>query len=147
MYALIGRVYAGTGIEPALGSLLFFILVSVTALIAAAGYIINDYFDIRTDRINKPGSVVVGKYIPRRIAIKLHIIFNSVAIAAGFFLSIRVGSFRLWLIFPLMTILLWFYSERYKRKSSIGKPCGGFYVGHGRDCRLVVRVFCPQAAT
>ncbi len=126
MYALIGRVYAGTGIEPALGSGLFFILVSVTALIAAAGYIINDYFDIRTDRINKPGSVVVGKYIPRRIAIKLHIIFNSVAIAAGFFLSIRVGSFRLWLIFPLMTILLWFYSERYKRKVLSGNLAVAF---------------------
>lgn len=126
MFALIGRVYNGTGIEPALGSGLFIILASVTALIAAAGYIINDYFDIRTDRVNKPDSVVVGKYIPRRIAIKLHIIFNSVAIAAGFFLSIRVGSFRLWLIFPLMTILLWFYSERYKRKVLSGNLAVAF---------------------
>jgi 4-hydroxybenzoate polyprenyltransferase len=126
MYALIGRVYAGAGIEPALRPLLFFILVSVTALIAAAGYIINDYFDIRTDRINKPGSVVVGKFIPRRIAIKLHIIFNSVAIAAGLYLSIKVGSFRLWLIFPMMTILLWFYSERYKRKVLSGNLAVAF---------------------
>lgn len=126
MFALIGRVYSGAGIEPALAPLLFFILVSVTVFIAAAGYIINDYFDLRTDRINKPKSVVIGRFFPRRIAIKLHIIFNSIAIAAGFYLSIKVGSFRLWLIFPLMTILLWFYSERYKRKVLSGNIAVAF---------------------
>ena len=31
-----------------------------TVLIAAAGYIINDYFDIKIDLINKPREVVVG---------------------------------------------------------------------------------------
>ncbi|MHC1776317.1 MAG: geranylgeranylglycerol-phosphate geranylgeranyltransferase [Lentimicrobium sp.] len=126
MYALIGRTYAAAGIEPALDPLLFFILVSVTVIIAAAGYIINDYFDLRTDRINKPRSVVIGRFFPRRIAIKLHIIFNSIAIAAGFYLSLKIGSFRLWLIFPLMTILLWFYSERYKRKVLSGNLAVAF---------------------
>ncbi len=120
MYALIGSVYAGAGTKTALSPLLFFILVSVTVVISAAGYIINDYFDLRTDRINKPESVVVGKFFSRRIAIKLHIVFNTIAIAAGFFLSLKVGSYRLWLIFPLMTIMLWFYSERYKKKVLTG---------------------------
>jgi 4-hydroxybenzoate polyprenyltransferase len=126
MYAVIGRVYAAYGIEPALGPLLFFILVSATVIIAAAGYIINDYFDLRTDRINKPESVVIGRYFPRRMAIKLHIVLNSIAIAAGFYLSLVAGSYRLWLIFPLMTILLWFYSERYKKRVLYGNIAVAF---------------------
>lgn len=126
MYAVIGRVYAAYGIEPALGPLLFFILVLVTVIIAAAGYIINDYFDLRTDRINKPESVVIGKYFPRRMAIKLHIVLNSIAIAAGFYLSLAAGSFRLWLLFPMMTILLWFYSERYKKRILSGNLAVAF---------------------
>ncbi|MFH1120686.1 MAG: geranylgeranylglycerol-phosphate geranylgeranyltransferase [Bacteroidota bacterium] len=115
MYLIIGRVYAHSGISPAMEILPFLALVLTTVIIAAAGYIINDYFDIRTDRINKPDAVVVGKYLPRRKAIKLHIILNSIAIAAGFIISWKVGSFRLGIIFPLMITLLWFYSERYKR--------------------------------
>jgi len=115
MYLIIGRIYALSGIAPALGVLPFLALAFTTVIIAAAGYIINDYFDMRADRINKPDAVVVGKFLPRRKAIKLHIILNSVAIIAGFILAFKVGSFRLGLIFPLMITLLWFYSERYKR--------------------------------
>jgi 4-hydroxybenzoate polyprenyltransferase len=115
MYVIIGRIYSHSGITPAFGLVPFITLIFTTVLIAAAGYIINDYFDVRTDRINKPESVVVGKYLPRRKAIILHIILNGVAIITGFFIAWKVGSFRLGLIFPLMTMMLWFYSERYKR--------------------------------
>ncbi len=126
MFALLGRVYAGTGIGPALGPWLFFVLAAVTVIIAAAGYIINDYFDLRTDRINKPETVVIGKYFSRRMAIRLHFIFNGIAIAAGFYLSFSVGSYRLWFIFPMMTILLWFYSERYKSRILSGNIAVAF---------------------
>jgi 4-hydroxybenzoate polyprenyltransferase len=37
-----------------------------SVLIAAAGYIINDYFDLNIDRVNKPDKLVVEKYIRRR---------------------------------------------------------------------------------
>ena len=38
-------------------------------MIAAAGNIINDYFDVRADRINKPDRLIIGKYVKRRYAI------------------------------------------------------------------------------
>lgn len=113
-YGLIGRVYAESGSSPALSNLLFALLVLITLLIAAAGYAINDYFDVRTDRINRPQSQIVGRFLAGRSVIKLHMVLNGVAILAGFYISVRVGSFRLGLLFPLLTILLWFYSERYK---------------------------------
>ena len=126
MFALIGPIYAQSGIEPALDILPFAALVFTTVIIAAAGYIINDYFDVRADLINKPEAVVVGKFLKRRKAIQLHMIVNSIAMLLGFFISLKVGSFRLGLIFPLMIVLLWFYSERYKRTILVGNLAVAF---------------------
>lgn len=126
MFALTGPIYARSGIEPAMDILLFAALVFTTVIIAAAGYIINDYFDVRADLINKPEAVVVGKFLKRRKAIQLHMIINSIAMLLGFFISLKVGSFRLGLIFPLMIILLWFYSERYKRTILVGNLAVAF---------------------
>src|SRR5215217_6986938 len=51
-----------------------------TMLIAAAGYIINDYFDIRIDAINKPDEVILERQIPRRMAIIVHSALNIIAL-------------------------------------------------------------------
>ena len=42
-----------------LNTFTFCLLVTATLLIAAAGYIINDIFDIETDTINKPTKVIL----------------------------------------------------------------------------------------
>src|ERR1700752_1576505 len=47
----------------------FGLLVLSTLLIAAAGYIINDYFDVKTDRINKPEKLYIDNGVKRRLAI------------------------------------------------------------------------------
>ena len=55
---------------------LFYISLS-TVLIAASGYIINDYYDVKIDLINKPERVVIGRYIKRRWALAIHQVFNG----------------------------------------------------------------------
>lgn len=50
----------------------FIFLVLASVLIAAAGYIINDYFDLNIDQVNKPGKVVVNVIISRRWVIFWH---------------------------------------------------------------------------
>ena len=94
----------------------FSLLIFSTILIAAAGNIINDYFDIKADRINKPGSLIIGKYIKKRWAILLHWIFNGVAVAISLYLSVKYES--LWFIFIHVVSgnLLWFYSLKLKKK-------------------------------
>src|SRR4051812_33158274 len=69
----------------------FILLVIATNFIAAAGYIINDYYDIKIDLINKPKRVVIGKVFTRRIAIFGHFILNFTAVGMGFLLSIKTG--------------------------------------------------------
>src|SRR5664279_6166723 len=68
----------------------FAILVTATVCITAGGYVINDYFDIKTDLINK-GKVIVGTKIPRRQAIMWHSVFNIAGVTSGFYLSYKAG--------------------------------------------------------
>lgn len=98
----------------------FSLLVLSTILIAIGGYIINDYFDIRIDHINKPDKLVIGKMISSRGAIILHLIITGFAILIGFFLAFRIRSVNFGLIFPSIAVLLWLYSAKYKRSLLIG---------------------------
>src|SRR6056297_3159117 len=75
-YLIMEPLLPSVGFSLQFDNLHFMLLVIATMCIAAAGYIINDYFDTRTDRINKPGKVVVGVLINRRTAMTLHTIFN-----------------------------------------------------------------------
>lgn len=99
---------------------LFSVLVLSTVLIAAAGYIINDYFDVKTDKINHPDTVVVDVVIKRRWAMVLHILFNFIGLVLGFYLALKAHHLRL-LVFQIVSIiLLWFYSTHFKKRLLIG---------------------------
>ncbi len=98
----------------------FFLLCLSTILIAAAGYIINDYFDTRIDAFNKPNKVLVGHSISRRKAMLLHSILNVVGVILGFYVGYKVGVIKLGLIHVISTGLLWFYSTDFKKQFLIG---------------------------
>jgi 4-hydroxybenzoate polyprenyltransferase len=97
----------------------FVLLVFASVFIAAAGYIINDYFDINIDEVNKPDKMVVDKVISRRWAIAWHFMLS----ALGILLTMLALPFRQWyLVLPNIACvgLLWFYSTTFKRKLLIG---------------------------
>jgi 4-hydroxybenzoate polyprenyltransferase len=107
--------------EMAMSGLDFFLLVLSTVMIGAAGYIINDYFDIRIDEVNRPATNMVGKGIKRRVAMAAHMTLNILGAAIGIWLSwkynqFRVGSF----LYITAPALLWFYSTNLKRQFFIG---------------------------
>jgi 4-hydroxybenzoate polyprenyltransferase len=97
----------------------FILLVAATVLITAGGYVINDYFDIKTDLINK-GKVIVGTKIPRRQSMRWHNIFNIAGVSLGFYISWKAGYIMLGALFLLVSGLLYFYSASYKRQFLIG---------------------------
>ncbi len=92
-----------------------FVLTLSTVLIAAAGYIINDYYDIKIDLINKPERVVIGKSITRRYAIFFHTFISVIGILLGVWLSWKIAAINFSCVF-----LLWLYSNQLKRKPFIG---------------------------
>jgi 4-hydroxybenzoate polyprenyltransferase len=94
----------------------FFLSVLVVVLLTAAGNIINDYFDVKVDLINKPDRVVVGKTVKRRVAMVLHQSFNIIGVFISIYLSIK---YNLWwpvLIPVVIATLLWFYSPIFKKQ-------------------------------
>ncbi len=99
---------------------LFTISLISTILIAAAGYIINDYFDVKTDKINRPETVVIDVTIKRRWAMILHIILNGIALLLGLYLALKCHSLKLLMFQLLSTLLLWFYSTHFKKQLLIG---------------------------
>ncbi|GAB3691261.1 geranylgeranylglycerol-phosphate geranylgeranyltransferase [Spirosoma flavus] len=86
-----------------------------TVCIAAAGYIINDYFDVKIDLVNKPERVIIGRYLKRRIAIGVHQVLNVIGCLIGLYLSKWV-----FLVDVVSVTLLWFYSAQFKRQPLVG---------------------------
>lgn len=91
-------------------------LVISSVLIAAAGYIINDYFDLNIDRVNKPSKMVIDKTIKRRWAIIWHILLSISGILIGAYLSWYTGVFWIVIAHFLCVMALWFYSTTFKKK-------------------------------
>lgn len=91
---------------------IIFLKISIgTTLITAAGYIINDYYDVKIDVINRPQSVVIERIISRKQAIIAHSVISTLALLIGISVSIQ-----LFVIFMLSTLLLWWYSNYLKKK-------------------------------
>jgi len=101
------------------GNLEFYLLASITFLITAAGYIINDIFDVESDKINKE-EVIIGNQIPSRQAIFWYYLFNSVAIVLSFYLVYCINNYFLLIIFFSSIFVLRWYSKTYKHKFIIG---------------------------
>jgi 4-hydroxybenzoate polyprenyltransferase len=97
----------------------FVLLVLATLFLTAGGYVINDYFDVKTDLINK-GKVIVGTMIPRQLAMMWHNIFNIAGVSIGFYISWKAGYIWLGTMFLVVSGLLYFYSASYKRQFLIG---------------------------
>lgn len=92
-----------------------FLLTASTVIVAAGGYIINDYYDVKIDLINKPGRVVIGKKVARRYALLFHSVLSITGTLIGFFLSWQIGVINF-----LSAFLLWWYSNDLKRQPFIG---------------------------
>jgi len=128
-YLLMEPLLPSDTFELQFGDFQFALLVFSTMLIAAAGYIINDYFDTRPDLINKPARVVVGVTISRKVAMILHMILNIIGVGIGVYLAFYVGLPSLSLVFVLSTGLLWFYSTNYKKQFLVGNLAVAFLTG------------------
>jgi len=96
------------------------LLIVATLLIAAGGYVINDYFDIKIDRINRPDKVIVTHTISKEQAMRFHQVLTIVGASLGLVVAWWCRSWVLGLIMLLVPGLLWFYSSSYKRQFVIG---------------------------
>jgi len=97
------------GFLPEIGLDMWLLIVS-TMLVAAGGYIINDYYDLKIDLMNRPEKVVVGRELSRRKALLMHTTLSVVSIMVGWMVS-----WQLAMIHVFSVTMLWYYSNHLRR--------------------------------
>ena len=96
------------------------LLIFSVVCVAAGGYVINDYFDVKIDRINRPDDLVVTRVISRDAAMNWFYALTAIGIVAGLAVAWWARSWNLLFIYIVIPGLLWFYSSSYKRMFLIG---------------------------
>lgn len=96
------------------------LLIAAVVLIAAGGYVINDYFDVKIDAINRPEGLIITRDVTKAEAMVLFRVLTGLGIACGLALAISLQSVLLGSIFVVVPGVLWFYSSSYKRMFLIG---------------------------
>ena len=115
-------------IHTLLSTFQFSILLIAVLLITASGYIINDVFDVKADIINKPKKVIVSKFITIEKATSLYKITNVVGLTLGVLLCLNIEKPTYSFIFIGTSLLLYFYSKKYKAMPFIGNLIVAFLV-------------------
>jgi 4-hydroxybenzoate polyprenyltransferase len=89
-------------------------------LIAAGGYVINDYFDVKIDRINRPDEVIVTRTVSKPTAMRFSLCLSIIGTVLGLVVAVLLRSITIGVIYVMVPGLLWFYSSSYKRLFMIG---------------------------
>jgi 4-hydroxybenzoate polyprenyltransferase len=114
--SVLDRVLLPMHIRPTIDGMIFLWLSLASVFIAAAGYIINDYFDINIDQVNKPKQNVVDVVVSRRWAMLWHFILSSIGVFLSLYVSWKTGLWYIVLVNTLCVMLLFGYSASLKRK-------------------------------
>ena len=96
------------------------LLTLAIVLIAAGGYVINDYFDVKIDRINRPDEVIVTRSVSKPTAMHFSVALSGIGAVCGLTVAVLLRSWTIGSIMILVPGLLWFYSSSYKRLFMIG---------------------------
>ena len=101
-------------IKPALSDFNFFLFLISTLLITASGYIINDIYDEKVDKINKDHKRIINKEINSKSAIIWYFLFNFLALLIIVYIALLIEKIIFCLIFLYSIFILWRYSKHLK---------------------------------
>ncbi|MDP2088596.1 MAG: geranylgeranylglycerol-phosphate geranylgeranyltransferase [Flavobacteriaceae bacterium] len=114
--------------ESALNNLQFVLFLCSILLIAAAGYIINDIYDIETDTINKPSKVFIGTVLSINQAYNFYFLFNIIGVILGFLVVNFLQKPIFSSIYIIGSFVLYYYSTTLKRMPVIGNFVVAFFI-------------------
>ena len=81
----------------------------------ASGYIINNFYDSKKDRINKPIKSKIDSIVSQKVKLEIYFFLNIVGVLFGFMVSWRAALF-----FAVYIFLIWLYSHKLKRIPFVG---------------------------
>jgi 4-hydroxybenzoate polyprenyltransferase len=92
------------------------ISIFATAFIIASGFIINSFYDLERDTVNRPDRVIFSRLVSQTTCLNVYFFFNTVGVVMSFYVGKRVMLFNF-----LFSIVLWFYSHKLKKKAFLGE--------------------------
>ena len=98
-----------------------FIIVIVSSLTIASGYIINNFYDSEKDLINRPNKSQLDRLVSQKTKLKVYFTVNFIVFLLSFFVS-----FRAVLFFSSYIFMIWFYSHKLKKMAIVGNMTSAF---------------------
>lgn len=98
-----------------------FIIVIVSSLTIASGYIINNFYDSEKDLINRPNKSQLDRLVSQKTKLKVYFTVNFIVFLLSFFVS-----FRAVLFFSTYIFMIWFYSHKLKKMAIVGNMTAAF---------------------
>lgn len=105
---------------PLLSDIDFIILTISILLITMGGYLINDIYDIESDKINKPDKVYITTIISIKNGQFLYFLTSITGLILGFYLSVNKNLNHLSGYFIVTVIILFVYTKILKKLPLIG---------------------------
>ena len=127
-YQLLQLTFRKYSLSGTFSSFEYVLFAVATILITASGYIINDIYDIETDRINKPDKRIIQVHLSVSNAWKIYISIILTGAFISLYLAVQRYDLFYWFIYPVAIFLLYGYSRWFK-----GIP----YLGN-----IIVSLFC-----
>ena len=93
---------------------LYFIVLA-TICVIAAGYIINNFYDVKKDIINKPIKTKIDSFIGQKTKLNIYFLLNFVGVLFALLVSWRAAMF-----YSIYIFLIWLYSHKLKKYPLIG---------------------------
>jgi len=87
-----------------------FFIVFATVCVVAGGYIINNFYDVKADKINRPYKAGLDSFVKQETKLSLYFTLNFIGFVFGFLVSWRAALF-----FSVYIFAIWFYSHKLKR--------------------------------
>jgi 4-hydroxybenzoate polyprenyltransferase len=91
------------------------LIILASALVIAAGFIINSFYDHEKDLINRPQQTLFERLVSRNTTFQIFFLFNTLAALLAY-----VVSWRATLFYVTYAGALWFYSHKLKKITFIG---------------------------
>ncbi|QOD60526.1 geranylgeranylglycerol-phosphate geranylgeranyltransferase [Polaribacter haliotis] len=90
-------------------------LVLACVFVIAGGYIINNFYDAKVDKINRPLKAGLDSYVKQSTKLRLYFLLNFIGFGFGILISWRAALF-----FAVYIFGIWLYSHKLKRYPFIG---------------------------
>ncbi len=88
---------------------LYFIVLA-TICVIASGYIINNFYDVDIDKINRPQKTKIDNIVNQKTKLNIYFLLNFLGFGFGLLVSWRAALF-----FAIYIFLIWFYSHKLKQ--------------------------------